>query len=926
MRLRGLSDLRLEFREPYPIYRGLRVPVWEGGRPVAVRRVADEDRKAFAEAMQRLRSLLKKVSNLASGLGLSEAERLSLLADAIAAFFKAPLIQEVISVAPTPLKAHALSLLAPKLRKELWSEDLYEYAKRLASFTGEELRFAEELFGQEAANLVYRLWIAFPADTRPGYNTSGLIAHLLMTSAIAWALRRKEGKVGGDEEARIRLAALLHDLGKAVDPERHYEASEKLARDLLKGLVDEKALESIATTIREHHRKAEPSQVLSEADQLASASDRLEKIVKDERTIGGKLAKIRDLIGKVEDEWAFWRAVHEEREKLVKAGLVKDDPIKGLTEEFLAKVSVVVKDLKWEELAKPVPDISLVLVDVTSIQGFIFRSQEVRIVAAASHLIELLVHAHFLDYLRNKGLHIPPEAVIYAGGGNILLLLPKGMTIVVEKLAREYGEKNGFKLVVASAPFCDSYVAASKILANKMFVKKHEVELLDSPDLPGLSGQDFCRTCYGDWAQSTIETPEGPRSVCGICKKLYNVGSDIHFKSKWEATINVAGTSFKALDAFNVEWERISQWIIEVIAGHDPEELQEGVGRVRDYAIVKFDGNAIGSFMLEAISFTDAIERSFRVDMAMKKAYFKALEALYKGIEEVVGHDKARREVARVVLGTIYMGGDDGFVLTPSWIAVPFAHFIAEEFSRQLGLERGLKVAVAAGPAKMNIWALLDCASKMMEEAGSVLRREDPTTKEVLGAIAFDIFEAGSPSGASAVERMRRFSRRARGELKPRDENIDRQQPYFIKRQDLEGSTIPELWSSLVPLVLGVAPPNKWSDDEAFGAYVEAFKRAYLASRTEKTEIRGTLSDVRNAILRSWGVVSGSKYWREKLLVYLCRQMIRGEGESSRRAAMEKAYKSLAEFVKKSLSMEGMGLVPIADALTLIKLVKGGAW
>jgi len=918
-----LSDLRLEFREPYPIYRGLRVPVWEGGRPVAIRRVTDEDRKAFAEAMEKLRSLLKEVLKLASNLGLSEVERLNLLADVIVVFFKAPLIQEVTPVAPTPLKAHALSLLAPKLRKEFWSEDLYEFARQLASFRVEELGFAKELFEQETANLVYRLWIAFPADTRPGYNTSSLIAHSLMTSAIAWALRRKEGKVRGDEEARIRLAALLHDLGKVVDPERHYEASEKLARDLLKELVDEETLESIATTIREHHRKAGPGQVLSEADRLASASDRLENIVKDERTIGSKLTKIRDLIGKVEDEWAFWQAIYEKRMKLVEAGLVRDDPIKELTEEFLAKVSAVVKGLKGEVVE---PDISLVLVDVASIQDFIFRSQEIRIVAATSHLIELLVHAHFLDYLRNKGLHIPPEAVIYAGGGNILLLLPKGMTLDVEKLAREYGEKNGFKLVVASAPFCDSYVAASKTLANKMFVKKHEVELLDSLDLPGLSGQDFCRTCYGDWAQSTIETPEGPRSVCGICKKLYNVGSNIHFKSKWEATINVAGTSFKALDAFNVEWERVSQWIIEVIAGHDPEELQEGVGRVRDYAIIKFDGNAIGSFMLEAISFTDAIERSFRVDMAMKKAYFKALEALYKGIEEVVGHDKARREVARVVLGTIYMGGDDGFVLTPSWVAVPFAHFIAEEFSRQLGLERGLKVATAAGPAKMNIWALLDCASKIMEEAGSVLRREDPTTKEVLGAIAFDIFEAGSPSGASAVERMRRFSRRVRGELKPHDENIDGQQPYFIKRQDLEGSTIPELWNSLVPLVLGVAPPNKWSDDEAFGAYVEAFKRAYLASRTEKTEIRETLSDVRNAILRSWGVVSGSKYWREKLLVHLCRQMIRGEGGSSRRAAMERAYKSLAEFVKKSLSMEGMGPVPIADALTLIKLVKGGAW
>jgi len=60
--------LQLEFGEPYPVYRGLRVPVWEGGRPVSARRVTDEDRRAFAEAMGRLRSLLETVAKVASEL------------------------------------------------------------------------------------------------------------------------------------------------------------------------------------------------------------------------------------------------------------------------------------------------------------------------------------------------------------------------------------------------------------------------------------------------------------------------------------------------------------------------------------------------------------------------------------------------------------------------------------------------------------------------------------------------------------------------------------------------------------------------------------------------------------------------------------------------------------------------------------------
>jgi hypothetical protein len=336
--------------------------------------------------------------------------------------------------------------------------------------------------------------------------------------------------------------------------------------------------------------------------------------------------------------------------------------------------------------------------------------------------------------------------------------------------------------------------------------------------------------------------------------------------------------------------------------------------------------------MLEAVSFTDAIERSFRIDVALKKAYFKALEALYRGVKKVADLSSARREAARVVLGMIYMGGDDGFMLAPSWAAVFLAHFIAEEFSKQLGLERGLRVAVAAGPAKMSVWALLDCASMMMKKAGEAIRREDPTAREkILSAVAFDVFESGSPSEASVAERMERLSRRVQGASKPRDEGIDGLQPYFIKRQDLQGSSAPELWSTLIPLVLDLAPRSEWSDREAFDAYVEALGIAYLSSRSEKTKEGEVLSSIRNAILRSWGAVSPSKYWREKLLVYLYRQLARREGGDleetrDREEGMKEAYTRLARFTAASLSSNGMKPIPLADALTLIKLVKGGAW
>jgi 5'-deoxynucleotidase YfbR-like HD superfamily hydrolase len=936
MRWEGLSSLRLEFKEPYPIYRGLRVPVWEGGRPVRVRRVTDEDRRAFADAMRKLRSLLVKASNVARASGLNEVERFNLLADTIVAFLKAPLIREATPAAPTPLKAYALLLLARVVRRLWWSEDLYEFAEKLAELKEGDLGFAEELFQPETADLVFKLWVAFPADTRPGHNTSSLIAHLLMTSAIAWALRRARGEAKEDEAARIRLAALLHDLGKVVDPERHYEASEGLAKALLKDLVEERTLEAVATTIREHHREAEPSWALNQADRLASAADRLEKLV--ERTLGDKLSKAEGLLRRRRDEgWAFWRAVHERRRELVKAGLAAEDPLRELTEEFLTKVDEAAGEPESRK-GEPSAWLSLVLVDVASIQDLVMSSQEVRVMAAASHLIDLAVHAHFLEYLRNNGLYVPPEAVIYAGGGNILMLLPEVLTSKVEELARRYGEKNELKLVVASAPFYDNYVAAYMRLAKGMFGRKHMLEPSDELGCSEGRGRDLCRMCYGNWAEANVDTREGSLSVCNRCKRLYEAGSKHHFGPKWQATIRIVGDTFTAKEAFAAEWEGASQWIVEVIAGHHPKEFHKReVERIRDYAVIKFDGNAVGSFMSEAISFTDAIERSFRIDVALKRAYFKALEALYEGVRDAAGVESARMEVARVALGTIYMGGDDGFILAPSWASALLAHFIAEEFSRQLGLERGLRVAVAAGQARMSVWALLDCAREMMNKAGDVIRKEDPTAAErVLGAVAFDVFESGSPSGASAVERMQRLSRRmqrlfkkAEGSAEPLGEGVDGLQPYLIRRQDLEGSTVPELWGKLVPLVLDLPPRSTWSDVEAYHAYVEAFAKAYLMSRSKAEEKKmdrseaqkEALRSVRNAILRSWSVVSGSRYWREKLLVYLQRQE-----ERRLERAMEEAYRRLAQFTASSLSSDGMGPVPLADALTLIKLVKGGAW
>lgn len=911
MRWVQLSSLQLKFREPHPVYRGLRVPLWEGGQAVYVRRLTDEDREEFIEALRLLRSLLEDLVKAWQDIGIKEDELLERVADAIALFFKSPLIMEASPVAPTPLKAHAYTLLLPERISGEVLQDPFKFAEAIANISHDTFKLVSALFDRKTSKLVFDLWTKFPADTRPGFNTSSLVAHLLLTSALAWAIEGRE-RAPRARLAFVRLAAMLHDLGKAIDPEKHYEASKGLVRQLLEGLIGEGALEALAKVVYEHHLVGSS---LSRADRLSSAADRLTELV--EKLLGEKISRLESVLGGSRDTWEFWVKAYERVEELKRAGLVREDPFKELTREFLEGLT----KLRREELFKPgetLQGISLVLIDVGSVQDFIYRSQEIRVVSAGSHLIDLVVHAHFLAFLRAKGVRVPPEAVIYSGGGVILLLLPDEIAESVCDLSKEYEKEVDLDVFCAVEPFSSNYAFASRQLARRMALNKYSLKL-ESLEVEPMD--KVCGLCFSARGDDVVNTPEGAVEACKTCAKLYRLGSEFHFRAKWESTIKAAGETFSPRDAFDEPWEEARRYIIEIIAGHDLEEIRKKT-RMRDYAVIKFDGNMMGAFMLEAVSFADAVERSFRIDMALKQGYIKALEALYEGVREFAGVEEARKAVSQVYLGTVYMGGDDGLILAPSWSAPLLAHFIAEEFSRQLGLARGLSAAVTAGPARMSVWALSDCASELLKAAKNAVRKLEGGGAQV-GALIFDFFEAGSPSGSSAVERLGYLSDRvAKSTLGLSEEAVktrrferraDSAQPYLI---DLRDGRTPEAWETVFKTLFEL---GSWSNETSFKLHKLALGKAYLTSRLEPEEEKKRLKNLRNALLRAMSEVIDSPYWREKLYIYALRQVSRMEEAE--------AYNELAKLIEATLIKKGsQGLAPVADVVTLIKFTKGGAW
>jgi len=55
----------------------------------------------------------------------------------------------------------------------------------------------------------------------------------------------------------------------------------------------------------------------------------------------------------------------------------------------------------------------------------------------------------------------------------------------------------------------------------------------------------------------SVSTPEGDVSVCETCKKLYEAGSEMHFKPKWERLVRVGRLRFVPKEVFREEQEEV---------------------------------------------------------------------------------------------------------------------------------------------------------------------------------------------------------------------------------------------------------------------------------------------------------------------------------------------------------------------------------
>lgn len=931
-----MSFERIVFEEPgYPILKAFVVPYRDYGvQRIYFRRVDSSDVEEFKKVLNGLKMFLSKIFSLENVKSFDDIRKLELIADLIPLYFRIPLLREILpSTLPSPLKIYLLyRVCCVPISHEKTLQSHFDPIGFLSEVYGREeyLNFIKDISGilSDFSNMIERAWFIFPSDTRPGFNTSGLIPHLLVTSAIAWCLGVSEN-LDQRDLAILRLASLLHDIGKPFNYRLHPVISMDIAENILKGLISDEDLREVLKIIRAHHWPSDRlSRVLNEADRIASTIDRVSYIVRE--FIGDDIKKLslelnlnfEDAFDVGEKAWNFWCKIYEEKgEKAFNDLNVKFlESIRKATNNFKSRLKIFGRE-GFE--AREYKDVAVFLIDVAGIQKYIARAQEVKVTSAASLFIDGMVTAYIPIHLQfmmdRENIWIPYENFIYTAGGIIELFLPAQLIGKFENIIGEHLKKGvetnlnaillkyGLHVNFAHTYLNNDIYLMMENLMNNIHLKKSTTVFIDRriEKLSGTIGYDnLCSLCYIDEATEKLSTPEGIKNVCGICKALYELGSEISFRRKFdEAELSILGEKFRIKDVYGVDSKEIDRYFIEIISGHDKGELdklEKGEIERRNISVVKIDGNLMGPFMATSISLTDMCERSARIDIALKDAISRALEEVYSSIKDATNDVKEGAKCcSAIMLGLLYAGGDDSLIILPSWVSLAFAWIIGNEFRLNMGNARGLGIGIAVGSAKANLWNLISASNELMEKSKKHVR-----DKPECSALTYDFSEGISLNSLIVKERLEFFEK---GHLTI--------QPFIF-------SPDRDYFKEYITLLF------KTSE------YSDFLKKCYFASRFAESNIQEEVKKIRsnmiecinriNNISITGDYVEIIKLFLIKLYAY--RQLKRAKKDLER-----EAYKIVFELgPKKSLEDFIRGNVryidnsSYADTDRMIKIIGGG--
>lgn len=603
--------------------------------------------------------------------------------------------------------------------------------------------------------------LKFPADTRIGLNTSGLIIHFLTVSSIASSIYLNDYEDKYDL-VKIRFLSLFHDLGKLQVWKRHEEKSADLIEkwilnsgSIVEGSEAWKLIEDVITILKEGIFEDKCYRIFKIADKVASQIDRIKKAIElslSEESKEEFIRKVEEYLVKkgvkvsfkdfgeaykeIENDGYFWN------EFLSVSDIMK------YTDEFCKNISRITIDNKvitsffekGELIEEVKGKVCIVRFDFSGIQSFIWTN-DVRSIMGGSRIVDFVIYVFLPCLLMNLGL--PYESVLIFGGGNLTAIIPfKYIDKINEQLKNI--KLPGVRINIGFSQIYDNYMYMNREIERSLRLSKQRVDVIRPISLEIFHKCDFCGR---EIASEYIKDKDV--KVCGKCKFKYEIGDMEYFKVR-SALFYIALKSEEKIA--KIAENLMKGDLLVFMAGHKLEESKETLKEYNNLSLIRFDGNIIGQFICSAVSITDLFERSVRIDKAVKDA----VNEFFGILKSVLGEEDA----LRFCLGILYVGGDDGTLIMPSLMSIPFSLYLLQRYYLSLGGKSTLSVALISAKPKHPIIPLYETVGYMLdkyskENTGRILTYEECHSKVVdklssrfRGAITFLNIDVGriSPS------------------------------------------------------------------------------------------------------------------------------------------------------------------------------------
>lgn len=529
----------------------------------------------------------------------------------------------------------------------------------------------------------------------------------------------------------VRIAALLHDIGKprSYSASRtgqpfHYHTKQteeiienilsKTNSELVKRFELKKILPLLAS--RHHNRDAETAfeRMLSLADTVSSAADRIYEVGYELHD--GKIeatSKDRIFPHEINFDAGDLKCLETPHTEILGKGVTVGKKIQTKNEEQSIQVfkdsTVQGGPIEYLGNKGKIPgSIGIFSLDIMGIQGFINEADELKMLRGGSYIVDDVLEC-VKEIISEE---VCKEAVLFAGGGNLLSFIPDNEALM-EKLGGKVKQeikdisREGLQAAVVcfSEPLSNIAGSFDDVLEksqNLLEVKKNETYSREIHTEP----EKICVHCF--------KRPARSGGICEVCQKKEGTGRKQRSQTSKKFIHNTYGLS-----------------------------LPTQVSQVGDsIAVLTIDGNMMGRMFQQT---TTPAEYTYKSEIFDYK-FETILKNTIQGFLEDEGKRKLvmQKEEGRDYLGidVLYAGGDDVLIIMNARGAIQFSQMlvnnIAESFAFEKKFHNGAMfknniVTVSCGIAiadyKFPIYFLLEAARDMESKAKRAFRERAQTNE-----------------------------------------------------------------------------------------------------------------------------------------------------------------------------------------------------